>query len=58
MNKDNNFESIIKKEEYELNKRIALYNIIHGTFYKYIFKCIENDNINVLFYYNNKSKIQ
>ena len=44
-------------EQYDEIKRIEKYNIIHGTFYKYLFKCIENENINVLFYYNNKNKV-
>jgi len=51
-NKDNN------KDKYETIKRIAQYEVIHGIFYKYLFKCIENDKINVIFYYSNKNKIE
>jgi hypothetical protein len=43
--------------KYEISKRMALYYVISGTFYKYMFKCIENENIQVLFYYNNKNKL-
>jgi hypothetical protein len=52
-NKDENTIS-----QYELSKRMSLYNIIYGTFYKYMFKCIENDNIQVLFYYRIKDKMK
>ena len=46
------------KEKYDVTKRIAQYEVIHGTFYKYLFKCIENDGIKVLFYHNGKHKIK
>jgi len=46
------------KEKYDVTKRIAQYEVIHGTFYKYVFKCIENDDIKVLFYHNGKHKIK
>jgi len=46
------------KEKYDVTKRIAQYEVIHGTFYKYLFKCIENDGIKVLFYHNGVHKIK
>jgi len=46
------------KEKYDVTKRIAQYEVIHGTFYKYLFKCVENDGIKVLFYHNGKHKIK
>lgn len=46
------------KEKYNVTKRISQYEVIHGTFYKYLFKCIENDGIKVLFYHNGKHKIK
>jgi len=46
------------KEKYNVTKRIAQYEVIHGTFYKYLFKCVENDGIKVLFYHNGKHKIK
>jgi len=46
------------KEKYDVTKRIAQYEVIHGIFYKYLFKCIENDGIKVLFYHNGKHKIK
>jgi hypothetical protein len=46
------------KEKYYITKRISQYEIIHGIFYKYIFKCIENDGIKVLFYHNGRHKIK
>jgi len=45
-------------EQYNILKELAKYEIIHGTFYKYLFKCIENEKINVIFYYSNKNKIE
>lgn len=52
----------IQKEQdnnqYELIKRMAQYNVIHGTFYKYMFKSIENENLNTIFYYKNRNKIE
>ena len=45
-------------EKYYVTKRIAQYEVIHGVFYKYMFKCVENDGIKVLFYHNGKHKIK
>lgn len=50
-------ESKDNNKEFEIAKRMSQYEIVHGTFYKYMFKCIENNGINVLFYYNGKHKI-
>lgn len=50
-------ESKDTNREYEITKRVSQYEVIHGTFYKYMFKCIENDEIKVLFYHNDKHKI-
>jgi len=46
------------KEKYYVTKRIAQYEVIHGVFYKYMFKCVENDGIKVLFCHNGKHKIK
>jgi len=51
-NKDSN------RDNYEIIKRITQYEIIHGTFYKYLFKCIENEKINVIFYCGRKGKTE
>ena len=51
-------DDISFKEKYDVTKRIAQYEVIHGTFYKYLFKCIENDGIKVLFYHNGKHKLK
>lgn len=45
-------------KEYHITKRVSEYEVIHGTFYKYLFKCIENKNINVIFYYSGKNKLE
>jgi hypothetical protein len=55
---NNNKDSKNNEKEYEIVKRMSQYEIIHGVFYKYLFKCIENDGINVLFYCNIKNKIE
>lgn len=47
-----------KKEKYYIAKRMSQYEVIHGTFYKYVFKCIENNGIKVLFYHNGVHKIK
>ena len=46
------------KEKYDVAKRNNKYEIIHGIFYKYMFKCIEKKHIKVIFYHNGKHKIQ
>ena len=46
------------KERYDVAKRNNKYEIIHGIFYKYMFKCIENKHIKVIFYHNGQHKIQ
>lgn len=45
-------------EKYYIAKRNAQYENIYGIFYKYMFKCVENDNINVIFYHNGSYKIK
>jgi len=50
-------ENDIDNKQYDIVKRMAQYEVIHGTFYKYLFKCIDNEKINVIFYHNNKRKI-
>ena len=56
--KNSNNDVQKKKYDYETIKRIAQYEIIHGTFYKYLFKCIENEKINVIFYCGRKGKTE
>ena len=46
------------KARYDVAKRSNKYEIIHGVFYKYMFKCIENKHIKVIFYHNGNHKIQ
>jgi len=48
---------ISKNKKYDIAKRMSQYEVIHGTFYKYLFKCIENDKIKVIFYHSGKHKI-
>jgi hypothetical protein len=45
------------KEKYDIAKRMAQYEIVHGVFYKYIFKAIENEKINIIFFYDNFRKV-
>lgn len=47
-----------KKEQYYTTKRMSQYYIAYGTFYKYMFKCIENENLKVLFYCEISNKFQ
>jgi len=51
-------ENNTDNKQYDIAKRMAQYEVIHGTFYKYLFKCIENEKINVIFYHSNKNKIE
>ena len=46
-----------KDKKFDIAKRMSIYNVVSGTFYKYMFKCIDNEKIKVLFYYNDKNKI-
>ena len=46
------------KEIHDIDKRKAQYEVIHGIFYKYMFKCVENKHIKVIFYHNGNHKIQ
>jgi len=46
------------EKKYDVAKRNNKYEIIHGIFYKYMFKCIENKHIKVIFYHNGNYKIQ
>lgn len=50
----NNYE--IKR--YEILKELSEDYIRYGTFYKYIFKCVENNKINVIFYCKSIDKIK
>lgn len=47
-----------KEKQYYITKGMSQYHIALGTFYKYMFKCIEKGNLNILFYYENKNKIK
>lgn len=49
--------SFIDNKEYETQKRINQYNISKEIFLKYIFKCIDNEKINVIFYHSGNHKI-
>lgn len=46
------------EKQYKVFKRMTQYEVIHGVFYKYMFKAVENDNIKTIFYYENKGKIE
>lgn len=47
-----------KIEDYNISKRMASYEIVHGVFYKFMFKSIENNGIKVIFYVNNSCKTE
>lgn len=45
-------------DKIDKSKRMAQYEIIHGIFYKYMFKAIENEKINIIFYHNGSEKLR
>jgi hypothetical protein len=49
-------ESINK--DYDITKTMSNYEVIHGTFYKHVFKCIENEKTKVIFYHNGTNKLK
>jgi len=51
---NNNDEYTVSK--YEMTKRMSQHYITYGVFNKYVFKCIENENIKVLFYCASRNK--
>lgn len=46
------------KEDYTLSKRSANYEMIHGIFYKFMFKSIENDKVKIIFYCSGINKFE
>lgn len=52
-----NGEQKNKVKEYEINKRNFEYEIVRATFYKYMFKALENAKINVIFFCSVEAKI-
>jgi hypothetical protein len=44
-------------EKYYVAKRMALHYINRGVFYKHMFKCIENEKLNTIFYCSSRDKI-
>jgi hypothetical protein len=48
----------VDNKEYEVQKRINKYNISKEIFLKYIYKCIDNEKINVIFYHSGSNKIR
>jgi hypothetical protein len=45
------------KENFDIAKRINQNSICKNIFYKYMFKSIENDKIQTIFYYQNNNKL-
>jgi hypothetical protein len=53
----NNKISADNKEKLSIAKRVYLYEVCRGIFYKSVFKSIENEKINIIYYCKNKSKM-
>lgn len=47
-----------KQKEYDIHKRISQYEIIHGIFYKYMFKAMENEKVKIIFYHSGYNRLQ
>ena len=47
----------LQKENYETSQRLVKYEIVHGMFYKYMFKAIEKVNLKIIFYCNGIGKL-
>jgi hypothetical protein len=43
--------------KYEMTKRMSQHYVAYGVFNKYMFKCIENENINVIFYCSHNNRL-
>lgn len=52
---ENNSEDDVK--QYDITKRQSQNMMKRGILYKYVYKSIENDNIQTIFYYENSSKL-
>lgn len=44
-------------ETEEMQRRMFNYEILHGTFYKYMYKAVDNEGLRIIFYHNNHNKL-
>lgn len=42
-----------KTKEVEIQRRMTSYKIAQGVFYKYMFKAIDIEKLNIIFYHSN-----